>query len=66
MQTLTLEFDSQADLDDATRHLWDRLGVTGELVAKPLPDGRWRLQVVSEKPLRGPTLEKLRGRRVED
>lgn len=66
MQTFSLEFDTSADLDEGIRHLWDRLAVTGELMAKPLPEGRWRLQVVSEKPVRAATLEKLRGRRVED
>ncbi len=66
MTTFALEFDSVEDLEEARRHLWERLAVTGELIARPLADGGWRLDVVSEKPLRGPTLEKLKGRRVED
>ena len=66
MTTFSMEFDTVEDMEEARRHLWDRLAVTGELYAHPLPDGGWRLDVVSEKPLRAPTLEKLKGRRVED
>jgi hypothetical protein len=61
-----MEFDRLQDLEEAERHLWERLGVTGEIACRPLPDGRWRMDVVSEKPLRGATLEKLKGRVVEE
>ncbi len=66
MTTLSLKFDSTADLQEAVAHLWDNLAMSGELMAHPLADGCWRLDVVSEKTLRATTLEKLKGRRTED
>ena len=66
MQSIVLEFDSQRALDEAVAHVWDKLGVTGELASQRLPEGRFRLEIISEKPLRGSTLEKVGGRVVED
>ncbi len=66
MQSVVLEFDSRRGLDDAVTHLWDQVGMSGELVSQRLPEGRYRLEIVSEKPLRGPTLEKAGGRVVAD
>lgn len=65
MQSIVLEFDNQHALDEAVTHVWDKLGVTGELSCQRLPEGRLRLEIISEKPLRGSTLEKVGGRVVE-
>jgi len=66
MTTITYEFDNQADLDDALGSLWERLGLSGEVAVRPLPEGAFRLEIVTEKALRPATLEKLRGRRIQD
>jgi hypothetical protein len=66
MTTITYEFDNQADLDDALAHLWDRLAISGEVSVRPLAEGAFRLEIVAEKTLRPATLEKLRGRRIDE
>ncbi len=65
MQSIVLEFDNQRAVDEAIAIIWDRLGVTGELSTQRLPEGRIRLEILSEKPLRANTLDKLGGRIVE-
>lgn len=62
MQTIVLEFADSEALDDAVRVLWDGQETSGEVSIAPLPDGRWRMEVVAEKPLRGSILEKIGGR----
>lgn len=66
MQSMVLEFDDARALEEAVNHIWDKLGTTGELATQKLPEGRLRLQIISEKPLRASTLEKLGGRLVEE
>lgn len=65
LQHLVFEFDKEADMRDLARRLWDHYKITGEMHIQPLPNGRWRLQVYSEKPLRESTLEKYAAFRVE-
>lgn len=65
MQYLTFEFDNEKEMRDLIKKLWDHYGVTGEVHVRPLSDGRWRLQVHSEKELRESSLEKLSKWRVE-
>ena len=64
MQSVVLEFENRQALEQAVAHLWDALGVTGALSSTPLPEGRFRLEILAEKPLRGSQLEGLGGRRV--
>jgi hypothetical protein len=66
MHTVILEFEDERALDEAVAHIWDKLGVTGEIVRTRLPEGRFRLEIVSEKTLHKSTLEKIGGRLVED
>lgn len=66
MQSVILEFDDERTLEEAITHVWEKLGVTGELVRQQLPEGRFRLEIVSEKTLRRDTLDKIGGRLVED
>jgi hypothetical protein len=65
VQTIVLEFDSEKALQEAVEHLWDRLGVSGELLTEKVHDGCWRLELVAEQPVRAATLEKLGGRAVK-
>lgn len=58
MQYLVFEFDNQKECREVARKLMDQYGVTGEIHFQPLPGGRWRLQVNSEKELRESTLDK--------
>lgn len=66
MQSVTLEFEDERALEEAITHVWEKLGVTGEVMRQKLPEGRFRLEIVSEKTLRRDTLEKMGGRMVED
>ncbi|MCG0239876.1 MAG: hypothetical protein L6E13_12015 [Firmicutes bacterium] len=65
MQYLTFEFESEKELRDVMKKLRDHYGVTGELHVRKVAEGRWRLQVHSEKELRESTLEKFSKWRVE-
>lgn len=62
--SFALEFDSRAEAEKVVRLLQKRHEVSGELELLPLGDGRWKLTVFSEKPLRESTLESLPGKRV--
>ena len=64
MQQVILDFDTEQDLREAAKKLWDGYKVTGEMAIRPLGNGRWRLELSSEKELRESTLEKLNGKRV--
>ena len=66
MLSFALEFRSEDDLNEAVDLLRNKYRVTGELYARPLGGGRWRLVVHSEKHLRDGTIDKLKGRRVDD
>jgi hypothetical protein len=66
MQSIVLEFDTEAEMEDALRHVWEKLAVSGEAVAQQLPEGGFRLEIVSEKPIKANTLDKLGGRQVKD
>lgn len=65
METFAFEFDSEQEMRDTVKRLWDDTGVTGELAIRPLGDGRWRLEVTPEKEIRANILEKLSAYRVE-
>lgn len=65
MKVLAFEFESEKELRDTVKKLWESLGVTGELAVRPLADGRWRLEINSEKEIRDATLEKFAQYRVE-
>lgn len=65
MRYLVFEFDSETEMREVARKLWDHYGVTGEMGMRPLPGGKWRLSVNSEKDLRESTLEKFSQYRVE-
>ena len=65
MQSIVLEFDTETALQDAMRHVWEKLATSGEAVTQRLPEGRFRLEIVAEKPLKTTTLDKLGGRLVE-
>lgn len=65
MQHLVFECDNEEALKEVAEKLWHGLGVTGEMSGRPLPGGRWRLEVHSEKELREASLEKVKEYRVE-
>ena len=62
--SFALEFETRAEMEKVVRQLRKRHEITGELELLPLGDGRWKLTVFSEKPLRESTLESLPGKRV--
>jgi hypothetical protein len=65
MQSMSFEFDNEKDMRDTVKKLWDVHNVSGELSVRPLGNGRWRVEVLSEKELRDSTLEKFAQFRVE-
>jgi hypothetical protein len=65
MKLLAFEFESEKELRDTVKKLWESLGVSGELAVRPLAGDRWRLELTAEKELRETTLEKFAQYRVE-
>lgn len=65
MQTIVMEFDNEQQMREAQSRLWDKEKVTGEMGAKPLAGGRWRLELITEKPIKESLLEKLPGKVVQ-
>lgn len=65
MQQLIFEFETREAMEDAARRLWEHHGVSGEMGARPMPGGRWRLEIHAEKELRPAVLEKYEPFRVE-
>jgi hypothetical protein len=65
MKLLAFEFESEKELRDTVKKLWESLGVSGELAVRPLECDRWRLELTAEKELRETTLEKFAQYRVE-
>jgi hypothetical protein len=65
MQVLAFEFDTEKEMRDTVKKLWETHGVSGELSTRPLSNNRWRLEINSEKELRESTLEKFAQWRVE-
>jgi hypothetical protein len=57
-------FDTEEALRQGARRL-GKFGVTGEIEMRPLPSGKWLLEVSSEKDLRDTALEKLEGQRID-
>lgn len=65
MQHLVFEFPSEKEMRETVQKLWDGHSVTGEMAIRPVKDGKWRLEVYSEKDLRDSTLDKFSTHRVE-
>lgn len=64
IQSFGLEFDTEEEMLETAKKLWNVHKVTGEMEMVALPNGKWRLNIHSEKQLRDSTLEKLNGRLV--
>ncbi len=65
VRSFTIEFEKEDELRQVARRLVTRYGITGEIEMRPMPSGKWLLEVSSEKDLRDSTLEKLSGTRVD-
>lgn len=65
MQFLEFEFENEKELREIVTKMWDTMGVSGELSIRPLANGRWRLEIISEKELRDSQLDKFAKYRVE-
>ncbi|MDF2631045.1 MAG: hypothetical protein K0R39_4876 [Symbiobacteriaceae bacterium] len=65
MQYLSFEFENEKEMRETVKKLWDTHNVSGELSIRPIANGRWRVEVTSEKDLRDSTLEKFAQYRVE-
>lgn len=63
--SFALEFDDEESMRRAAKKLWEKHEITGELDMTSLGDGRWRLDVHSEKNVRDVTIEALGGTRVK-
>lgn len=65
MISFALEFDAEEAMREAAEVLWKKHNITGEMTMRRTSEGRWRLEVHSEKNLRPQTLEKIGGERVK-
>jgi hypothetical protein len=61
MQHFSVVVEADA-LEEALTRIWDKLQVRGEMQVRPL-DGRFRIDVISERDLTPAQLEKLPGKR---
>ncbi len=61
MQHFSITVDTQEQVDDVKTRLWDKIGVRGELQVRRL-DGKFRIDVISERDLAPSQLEKLPGK----
>ncbi|NLV92852.1 MAG: hypothetical protein GX030_10755 [Firmicutes bacterium] len=64
IKSFSLEFNNKEELDKVVDKLWFEKQVTGEVEKLPLKDGKWRLNVHSEKALRQSTIDALAGKSV--
>lgn len=64
MFNFSLEFDNEVEIRETTRRLLAVHGVTGEIGCHRLQNGRWRLDVMSERDLTEGLLDSLKGRKV--
>lgn len=62
--SFALDFNSRDEMEQVANKLWKQHKITGEMEMIPLPGGRWRLSVHSEKQLRSSTIEALPGKRT--
>lgn len=63
--SFALEFPDEPSMRSAVNKLWDKLEITGEIDVSRYEDGRWRVDVHSEKTVRDNTIEALGGTRVK-
>lgn len=61
MQHFSITVDTKEQLDDVKSRLWDKMGVRGELQIRQL-DGKYRVDVISERDIPPGQLEKLPGK----
>ncbi|MEW6723478.1 MAG: hypothetical protein AB1331_00960 [Bacillota bacterium] len=65
MYSLTVEFSSQTEIKGGLEGIWKRLGITGEIELRPADNGRWILEIHSERKIRESALKGLNGRIIE-
>lgn len=65
MQHLVFEFQTEEQMRSIVHHLWEKIGVSGELDVRPIKDGKWRCQIYSEKELKESVLGQFAEYRVE-
>lgn len=51
MQSFVLEVKDDGDLEKVVARLWSRLAITGEMGIQQIGNGRWKIEVCSEKAL---------------
>jgi hypothetical protein len=62
MQYFSLTVDTEDQVRDVMDRLWNILRIRGEVQIRPL-DGKFRLDVISERDLTAAQLERLPGKR---
>ncbi|MDI9484181.1 MAG: hypothetical protein QM372_01755 [Bacillota bacterium] len=65
MYSIAFEFETEKDMQRVADQLWNKHGITGEFEMYPTNDGRFRLQINSEKQIRANILDKLPGKVVQ-
>ncbi len=64
LHAFALEYDNENDVREEYKRLTQKMGLTGEFGVRSV-DGKWRLEVVSERDLGEAALAKFRGRIIE-
>jgi hypothetical protein len=62
MQHFSLTVDTEGQLQEAMARIWDKMGIRGEVQVRRL-DGKYRLDIISERDLTAAQMERLPGKR---
>ncbi len=63
--TIAYEFETEEEMRLVADQLWNKHGITGEFEMYQSPNGKFRLQIYSEKQIRDGVLEKIPGKAVQ-
>ncbi len=65
MYSIAFEFETEQEMQQVVKLLWEKRGITGELEMYPTSAGRYRLVICSEKQISDSFLETVPGKRIQ-
>lgn len=65
MHSIAFEFETEDEMKQVSYELWEKHKISGEFEMYPTKEGRYRLHVFSEKPIKESILEKIDAKKVQ-
>lgn len=65
MHSIAFEFETENEMKQVSDQLWEKHKISGEFEMYPTKDGRFRLHIFSEKPIKESILEKIDAKKVQ-